>query len=57
MEEEQSRKVTEKELAGLLKSMPDNVVLKVTFGEENIFCNVPRHAPLAAPAKKPEQGG
>lgn len=57
MEKEQSREITEKELAGLLKSMPDNVVLKVTFGEETSFCSAPESAPLAASAKKLEQGG
>ncbi len=35
MEKEQSREITEKELAELLKSMPDNVVVRVIFGEED----------------------
>lgn len=34
MEKEQSREITEKELAELLKSMPDNVVIRVIFNEE-----------------------
>lgn len=34
MEEDQTRDISEKELIKLLESMPDNVVVRVTFGEE-----------------------
>ncbi len=34
MEENQTRDISEKELAMLLETMPDNMVIKVTFGEE-----------------------
>lgn len=34
MEENQTRDISEKELVKLLESMPDNVVVRVTFGEE-----------------------
>lgn len=34
MEENQVSDISEKELAMLLESMPDNVVVRVTFGEE-----------------------
>ncbi len=34
MEEDQTRDISEKELVKLLESMPDNVVVQVTFGEE-----------------------
>lgn len=34
MEEDQTRDISEKELVRLLESMPDNVVVRVTFGEE-----------------------
>ena len=34
MEEDQTRNISEKELVKLLESMPDNVVVRVTFGEE-----------------------
>lgn len=34
MEENQTRDISERELAKLLASMPDNVVVRVTFGEE-----------------------
>lgn len=34
MEEDQITEVSEKELAALLETMPDNVVVRVTFGEE-----------------------
>lgn len=34
MEEDQTRDISEKELVSLLESMPDNMVIKVTFGEE-----------------------
>ncbi len=34
MEEDQTRDISEKELVKLLESMPDNVVVRVTFGEE-----------------------
>lgn len=34
MEEDQTRDISEKELIELLESMPDNVVVRVTFGEE-----------------------
>lgn len=33
MEENQTRDISEKELVKLLESMPDNVVVRVTFGE------------------------
>ena len=34
MEEDQTRDISEKELVKLLETMPDNVVVRVTFGEE-----------------------
>lgn len=34
MEEDQTRDISEKELIKLLESMPDNMVVRVTFGEE-----------------------
>lgn len=34
MEEDQTRDISEKELVKLLESMPDNVVVRITFGEE-----------------------
>ena len=34
MEEDQTRDISEKELVKMLESMPDNVVVRVTFGEE-----------------------
>ncbi len=34
MEEDQTRDISEKEFIELLESMPDNVVVRVTFGEE-----------------------
>ena len=34
MEEDQTRDISEKEFLELLESMPDNVVVRVTFGEE-----------------------
>lgn len=34
MEEDQTRDISEKELVKLLESMPDNMVVRVTFGEE-----------------------
>lgn len=34
MEEDQTMAISEKELVKLLESMPDNVVVRVTFGEE-----------------------
>ena len=34
MEENQITEVSEKELAALLETMPDNVVVRVTFGKE-----------------------
>lgn len=34
MEENQTRDISEKELVKLLETMPDNMVIKVTFGEE-----------------------
>ena len=34
MEENQITEVSEKELAALLATMPDNVVVRVTFGKE-----------------------
>lgn len=34
MEENQTRDISDKELAKLLESMSDNMVIKVTFGEE-----------------------
>lgn len=34
MEEDQTRDISEKELVKLLETMPDNMVIKVTFGEE-----------------------
>lgn len=34
MEENQITEVSEKELAALLETMPDNVVVRVIFGEE-----------------------
>lgn len=34
MEENQITEVSEKELTALLETMPDNVVVRVTFGEE-----------------------
>lgn len=34
MEENQTRDISEKEFAKLLETMPDNMVIKVTFGEE-----------------------
>lgn len=34
MEENQTRDISDKELAALLETMPDNVVVRVTFGEE-----------------------
>ena len=34
MEEDQTRDISEKELAKLLESMPDNMVVQVTIGEE-----------------------
>lgn len=34
MEEDQTRDISEKEFAMLLETMPDNMVIKVTFGEE-----------------------
>ena len=34
MEEDQTRDISEKELVKLLEAMPDNVVVRVTFGEE-----------------------
>lgn len=34
MEENQTGDILEKELAKLLESMPDNMVIKVIFGEE-----------------------
>lgn len=34
MEENQTRDISKKELAMLLGTMPDNMVIKVTFGEE-----------------------
>ncbi len=33
MEENKTTEVSEKELAALLETMPDNVVVRVTFGE------------------------
>ncbi len=34
MEEDQTMDISEKELVKLLESMPDNMVVRVTFGEE-----------------------
>ena len=34
MEEDQTRDISERELVKLLESMPDNVVVRVTFREE-----------------------
>lgn len=34
MEENQTRDISEKELVKLLETMPDNMVVRVTFGEE-----------------------
>lgn len=34
MEEDQITEISEKELAALLETMPDNVVVRVSFGEE-----------------------
>lgn len=34
MEEKKTRDISEKELAALLETMPDNVVVRVTFREE-----------------------
>ena len=34
MEEDQTRDISEKELIKLLESLPDNMVVRVTFGEE-----------------------
>ncbi len=34
MEENQTRDISETELVRLLETMPDNMVIKVTFGEE-----------------------
>lgn len=34
MEEHQTRDISQEELAALLEIMPDNMVIKVTFGEE-----------------------
>lgn len=34
MEETQTRDISEKELVRLLETMPDNMVIKVIFGEE-----------------------
>lgn len=34
MEENQIRDISEKELVKLLETMPDNMVIKVIFGEE-----------------------
>lgn len=34
MEEDQTRDISEKELVRLLETMPDNVVVRVIFGEE-----------------------
>lgn len=34
MEENQTRDISQEELAALLETMPDNMVIKVTFGEE-----------------------
>lgn len=34
MEEDQTRDISEKELVKMLESMPDNVVVRLTFGEE-----------------------
>lgn len=34
MEEKQTRDISEKELSEMLESMPDNVVIRVAFGEE-----------------------
>lgn len=34
MEENQTRDISEKELVRLLETMPDNMVIKVVFGEE-----------------------
>ena len=34
MEEDQTRDISEKEFIELLETMPDNVVVRVTFGEE-----------------------
>lgn len=34
MDENQTRDISEKELKALLESMPDDVVVRVTFGEE-----------------------
>ena len=34
MEEDQTRDISEKEFIELLESMPDNVVVRVTFWEE-----------------------
>lgn len=50
MEEKQTRDISEKELAEMLEAMPDNVVIRVAFGEakaeKNIqpdrFCALPK---------------
>lgn len=34
MEEDQTRDISEKELVKLLETMPDDMVVRVTFGEE-----------------------
>lgn len=34
MEENQTRDISEKELVKLLETMPDNMVIKLIFGEE-----------------------
>lgn len=34
MEENRTRDISETELVRLLETMPDNMVIKVTFGEE-----------------------
>lgn len=34
MEEDQTRDISETELVRLLETMPDNMVIKVIFGEE-----------------------
>ena len=34
MEEKQTRDISERELAEMLESMPDNMVIRVAFGEE-----------------------
>ena len=36
MEEDQTRDISEKELVEMLEFMPDNMVIKVIFGEEGI---------------------